>query len=342
LISIGFSFLCSILEAVLLSVTPAYINDELRKGTNTGKLLEQYKEDIDRPLSAILTLNTIAHTLGAIGVGAMAGDVFGENMVNVLGLEISIESIVAVVMTLAILILSEIIPKTIGANNWKALSPFTVNTIRFLLFILMPLVWISQLITRGLKKEKEKSVLSRSDIFRLAEEAESSGTLKETESTIIKNLLEFEKKSIRDIMTPRSVAFMIEKGVTVKDFVDLSDSETYSRIPLFDGDKDKVIGFILKKDILRASSEDRHDESVLNFKRNIDRVRDNSTLPSLFKAMGASGKHIFMVDDEFGNVLGLVTMEDLFEELLGYEIIDESDRVADLQELARERATKKK
>lgn len=173
ILSIAFSFLCSILEAVLLSVTPRYIKDQQNKGTATGELLAKYKEDIDRPLSAILTLNTIAHTVGAIGVGAKAGEVFGENFFTLVGVKMSYESIIAVFMTLAILILSEIIPKTIGANNWKALSPFTVKTIKILMFILAPLVWLSQLITRSLKKEKEKSVLSRSDIMQVTEEGES-------------------------------------------------------------------------------------------------------------------------------------------------------------------------
>ena len=226
-LSIFFSFLCSILEAVLLSVTPRYIKDQQHKKTLTGELLAKYKEDIDRPLAAILTLNTIAHTVGAIGVGAMAGKVFGANFFDLFGVKISFESIIAVVMTLAILILSEIIPKTIGANNWKALSPFSVRTIRLLMLILAPLVWLSQLITRSLKKDKTKSVLSRLDIMQLTIEGESTGILAKSESTIIKNLLALEKKTVRDIMTPRSVAFMAHQDLSVKSFIALDGSKVH-------------------------------------------------------------------------------------------------------------------
>ena len=337
LLSIAFSFLCSILEAVLLSVTPRYIKEQQSKKTVTGELLAKYKEDIDRPLSAILTLNTIAHTVGAIGVGAMAGEVFGKNFINVMGIEMSYESIIAVVMTLAILILSEIIPKTIGANNWKALSPFSVKTIRILIFILAPLVWISQLITRSLKKEKVKSVLSRSDIMQIALEGESTGVLAESESTIIKNLLALEKNTVRDIMTPRSVAFMVHKNLTVEEFIALEASKVHSRVPIYNVDKDDVIGIVLKDDVFLASSEGKNNTLLSELSREVDSISATTGLNSFFSLLRKSQAHLFIVKDEFGNVIGLVTMEDLFEEMLGHEIVDESDTVADLQDHARQK-----
>lgn len=198
LLSIGFSFLCSILEAVLLSITPSYINSEVSKGTSTGKTLQEYKEDIDKPLSAILTLNTIAHTVGAIGVGSVAGKIFADKDISLGFMNLSYESLVAGIMTLAILILSEIIPKTIGANNWKSLAPFTISTLKILLFLLAPFVWVSQLITKRLKSDKHKSVLSRSDILAITAAGGESGALKANESTIINNLLSFEKQTVRD------------------------------------------------------------------------------------------------------------------------------------------------
>lgn len=339
ILSIAFSFLCSILEAVLLSVTPRYIKDQQNKGTATGELLAKYKEDIDRPLSAILTLNTIAHTVGAIGVGAKAGEVFGENFFTLVGVKMSYESIIAVFMTLAILILSEIIPKTIGANNWKALSPFTVKTIKILMFILAPLVWLSQLITRSLKKEKEKSVLSRSDIMQVTEEGELSGVLAASESTIIKNLLALEEKTVRSIMTPRSVAFMAKKDLTVEGFMAFEDSKVHSRVPIYNSDKDDVIGVVLKDDVLRAASEGKNKMELSEFAREVDFIPDTTGLITFFSLLRSSKVHLFMVKDEFGNVIGLVTMEDLFEEILGHEIVDESDTVTDLQELARKMAS---
>jgi CBS domain containing-hemolysin-like protein len=308
----------------------------------TGELLARYKEDIDRPLSAILTLNTIAHTVGAIGVGAKAGDVFGTNFFSVLGIEMSYESIIAVVMTLAILILSEIIPKTIGANNWKALSPFTVKTIRILMLILAPLVWMSQLITRSLKKEKEKSVLSRSDIMQITLEGELSGVLAESESTIIKNLLVLEEKTVRDIMTPRSVAFMANKNLTVEEFIILEGSKVHSRVPIYDSDKDDVIGLVLKDDIFLAASEGRNDVRLVEIKREVESISDATGLDSFFGQLTKSKAHLFMVKDEFGNVIGLVTMEDLFEAMLGHQIVDESDTVTNLQDHARKIASGRK
>ena len=341
-LSIAFSFLCSILEAVLLSVTPRYIKDQQNKGTRTGELLAMYKEDIDRPLSAILTLNTIAHTVGAIGVGAKAGEVFGAHYFSVFGIEMSYESIIAVIMTLAILILSEIIPKTIGANNWKALSPFTVKIIRILIFILAPLVWVSQLITRSLKKEKERSILSRSDIMQMTVEGELSGVLAESESTIIKNLLALSQKTVRDIMTPRSVAFMANKDLKGEEFIALDDSKVHSRVPVYGADKDDVVGVVLKDDVFLASSEGKNELPLTELMRDVESIPDTTGLDYFFSRLTKGNSHLFMVKDEFGNVIGLVTMEDLFEAMLGHQIVDESDTVTDLQDLARKLANEKK
>ena len=206
LVSIAFSFLCSILEAVLLSITPSYVTQQVQQKTSTGDLLQEYKKDIDKPLSAILTLNTVAHTAGAIGVGAAATQYWGASVMSTV--------VVPVGMTLAILILSEIIPKTIGANNWKSLAPFTTKTLKFLIMILAPLVWLCQLTTKFLKKDKSKSVLSRADFAAMTQVGASSGAIAPQESEIISNLLNFEKMSVRDIMTPRTVAFMVEEDMT--------------------------------------------------------------------------------------------------------------------------------
>lgn len=338
LLSIAFSFLCSVLEAVLLSITPGFIRKEVEAGSNTGKLLANYKEDIDRPLSAILTLNTIAHTVGAIGVGAMAGDLFGANYLHLGPFELSFESIIATVMTLAILILSEIIPKTIGANNWRELSGFTATTIRVLLFILAPLVWISQFITRRLKKEKGKPVLSRSDILRISLEGEDTGVLQQHESTIIQNLLAFEKKVVRDIMTPRTVAFMLQENTTVAEYMAMERSMQFSRIPIYSEDKDHVTGLVLKDEIMLASSEGKGDTPLTSMVREMDVLPANMGLPSLFKLMTRSRQHMYLVKDEFSNVIGLATLEDLVEEMLGLEIMDETDEVKDMQELALKRS----
>lgn len=339
LLSIGFSFLCSILEAVLLSVTPSFITTKLQSGSATGKLLAEYKEDIDKPLSAILTLNTIAHTVGAIGVGAQAGEVFSSNQPISLGfMELSWESIVAAVMTLAILILSEIIPKTIGANNWRSLSGFSVYTIKILIFILLPFVWVSQLITKTFKKEKNKSVLSRADFAAMTQVGESSGALKKHESLIISNLLNFEKQTVRGIMTPRTVAFFVSEDDKIVDIA--KSNQTFSRIPVYKDDPNDVTGVVLKDDILASMIDNKEGKFIKDIKRDIINVEDVLPLPKLFDMFVKEKQHLFVVRDEFGTIVGIVTMEDLFETLLGQEIVDESDKVIDLQEYARQKFDK--
>ena len=220
-LSIFFSFLCSILEAVLLSITPAYIGVQEEKGNPIAADLARFKEDIDRPLAAILTLNTIAHTVGAIGVGAQASAVFGATNIELFGVSlISLEALTAGLMTLAVLIFSEVIPKTLGANNWEKLAPFSVFALKIMLFALAPLVWLSQFLTRHLKKDKDKPILSRSDILVMSKIGKDAGVLEENEQKIIQNLLRFAKVLVRDIMTPRIVVVAANADNTARDFHD--------------------------------------------------------------------------------------------------------------------------
>lgn len=337
LVSILFSFLCSVWEAVLLSITPTYIRRATTSGKKIGERISEFKEDIDKPLSAILTLNTIAHTVGAIGVGAQAGHLFGENYFNLGGvLSISYESVIAGVMTLAILILSEIIPKTIGANNWERLAPFTVRSLEILMVVLHPLVWLSQRITKTLKKDKDRSIFSRSDFTALAREGEQTGALDKSESTIIKNLLTFEKKTVRDIMTPKTVVLMADEETSLRDFYDQNQPLPYSRIPIYKETHDHVTGIILKDELLQHLVDNKESMHLKEIKRPIDFVQDDMPLPQLFQSLTNEKQHLFIVSDDFGVVVGIVTMEDLFETLLGKEIVDETDSVVDLQKLAKE------
>ncbi|MEM9991269.1 MAG: hemolysin family protein [Bacteroidota bacterium] len=335
LVSIVFSFLCSVWEASLLSVTPSYIRQQSKAGTQTGKLLESYKKDIDRPLSAILTLNTIAHTVGAIGVGAKAGEVFGENYFDIFGFQLSYESVVATLMTLFILVLSEIIPKTIGANMWKRLAPFTVNSIRVLLFLLAPLVWLSQLITRSLKNEKDKSVLSRTDIVAMTLEGEQSGALQKNESKIISNLLNLNEVLVRDVMTPRTVIKMVDENTPLMTYYKQNTPIRFSRIPVYSSKQDNVTGLVLKDDILQRLVEDEDDLPLSAIKREIQAVRSDMPLPTVFETLSSQRSHLAVVVDQYGSLVGLVTMEDVLETLLGLEIMDEFDAEKDLQTLAR-------
>lgn len=342
LVSIVFSFLCSIWEAVLLSVTPSFSKKLAREGNATGIFFEEAKKDIDKPLSAILTLNTIAHTVGAIGVGAQAGKVWGSNFIDIFGFHLSYESIVATVMTLAILILSEIIPKTIGANNWKSLAGFTASSLKVLLFILKPFVWVSQLITKSLKKNKDESVLSRSDFKAMAQSVEESGELQKSEYKIIKNLLGFEELKAEDIMTPRTVITMAEENQTIQEYYDsMNKKMPYSRIPLYHETQDHVTGKLLKDDLLQQLVEGNGHKQLRDIKHEITAVQEELTLPHLFEKLVQKNNHMCIVVDDYGMIQGLVTMEDLIETLFGREIMDESDNVSDLQAYAREQWKKR-
>lgn len=337
-LSILFSFMCSVWEAVLLSVTPTFIHRLKADGNSAGRTLERFKEDIDRPLSAILTLNTIAHTTGAIGVGVQASKIFGGYRLGGSSLSLSIETIVAVLMTLAILVFSEIIPKTIGANNWKALAPFTARSIKVLLIVLGPFVFMSQLITRALKKNKEESVLSRLDFQVMVQSVEKSGELRDSEFQIINNLLGFEKLVSEDIMTPRNVVMMADEKLTLREFYDtFKNRMTFSRIPLYSESRDHITGILLKDLLLQKLIEGEGERPLSDIRRDVGMVSDVATLPVLFNQMVQKNQHMNIVIDEFGVLRGIVTMEDLIETLFGQEIIDEMDSVSDLQEFARKK-----
>ena len=336
-VSILFSFLCSIWEAVLLSITPTYVNEQKQAGSRLGRDLTAFKDDIDRPLSAILTLNTIAHTVGAIGVGAQAGKIFGTSDINLFITSISYESIIAALMTLAILVLSEIIPKTIGANLWQSLAPFTIRSLRVLMLVLAPFVWMSQGITRRLKRDKTKSVFSRSDFAVMTQASEESGTLAKNESRIIKNLLRFDSILAKDIMTPRTVMVSSDEATSLEQFYNAHKPLRFSRIPVYRDEPDNITGFVLKHDVLEALVRDDDDTPLSELRKPIMVVPPRKPLPELFDTMTQGRAHIAMVVDEFGAVVGLVTIEDVVETLLGLEIVDETDAVADLQELARQR-----
>jgi len=327
LISIVFSFLCSIWEAVLLSITPAEVEIRFQKGTKLGNQLKKFKENIDQPLAAILTLNTSAHTIGAIGVGATAAKLFGNTIWATV--------VTPVVMTIAILILSEIITKTLGANNWKKLIPFTITSLNFIIKILYPFVWLSQSITKGLKNDEEKSVLSRADFSAMTDIGDKEGLFKHGESRIIRNLLSFNTILAKDIMTPRTVAKVAQKNQTIREFFDENKDLRFSRIPIYKETKDDIDGFFLKDDLLTNIINGNGDSQLKEIAREIHIVNEQIPVPNLFNHLMENREHIALVVDEFGGMAGIVTMEDVIETLLGLEIMDEFDTIEDMQIYAR-------
>ncbi len=334
--SIFFSFVCSILEAVLLSITPAYVATQDTDNTAISKKLSRFKEDIDRPLAAILTLNTIAHTVGAIGVGSQAAVMFGASKIEFFGFAIvSWEAFVAGAMTMAILIFSEVIPKTLGANNWQALTPFSIRAISLLMILLAPMIWLSQLITKNLKKDKDKPVLSRSDFVVMSELGKDLGILKESEQKIIKNLLRFNRILIKDVMTPRIVVVAADDSTTIKEFHDRNSELPFSRIPVYQDSNDKVTGYVLKDKILLNLVQGKGHEQMISLRRDIIVSHSSTPIPDLLDKFITEKEHIALVVDEYGGMEGIVTMEDIIETLLGIEIVDELDNNEDMRALAR-------
>lgn len=330
-VAILFSFLCSLWEAVLLSITPSYARIQMQQGSAIGRNLQEFKENIDKPLAAILTLNTIAHTVGAIGVGSQAHEIWAETNPFITS------AVVPVLMTLGILILSEIIPKTIGANYWKELTPFTVASLKVIMFLLAPLIWATQLLTKTLKKEKDKSVLSRKEFLVMTEIGEQEGVFQSNESAIIKNLLRFHTVESKSIMTPRTVVKAAAETTTLQAFHEANPKLQFSRIPLYQADsKDKVTGYFLKVDLLTHLLEGKGDQPLSSLQRDIMIVNEQLPITDLYDRLIEKRDHIALVVDEFGGMAGIVTMEDVIETLIGLEIVDEFDNTDDMQTLARE------
>jgi CBS domain containing-hemolysin-like protein len=336
-LALSISFLCSLWESVLLSITPSYVTRLRSDGGQIGATLEEFKADIDRPLAAILTLNTIAHTVGAIGVGAQASKLYASLTWSVVGIDISFEAVVAAVTTLAILIVSEIIPKTIGANSWERLVPFTVRSLRLLVLVLWPLVWMSQAITRTLKTDKNAPVFSRAEFLAMSEMGHAEGVLDDSEAKVIRNLMAFRERRVSDVMTPRTVLVTGNRAHTVQEFLDRHPDLGPSRIPTWDGGIDKVTGVILKDHVLAAAAAGRTSQLLGELETPAVFVHETLPLPALLKRLFSVPQQMAVVVDEFGVTVGVVTVEDALETLLGVEIIDEQDEVADLRRLAQER-----
>ena len=344
IISIFFSFLCSILEAVLLSITPTFINLKKNENRDYAIELENLKRDVDKPLIAILTINTIAHTVGAILVGVQAkvayAESFGTTTRSVFGVEITEDvmvGIVSTIMTILILVASEIIPKTIGATYWKNLANFTTKALKVMIFPLKytGILWILQLTTKLIGGKGHGSILSRESFLVMADMAEKEGVFKENESKVIRNLIGFKEIKVKDVMTPRTVCKTADENETIKEFYEAHTTLRFSRIPLYADNADNITGYFLKDDLYKNIIEGNGDKKLSSIKRTILITDRDLSIPDLFEKLIKEREHIALVVDEYGSVSGIVSQEDVIETLLGLEIMDESDNVADLQALAR-------
>lgn len=351
-ISIFFSFLCSILEAVLLSITPTFLSVKIKEKASFAPALKELKEDVDKPLIAILTLNTLAHTVGAMMVGAQSESVFaGYTPLTIPFTSIHIPwvGIISALMTILILVLSEIIPKTIGATFWKQLAGFSTITLKIMVNILKytGILWILQLFTRFFG-HSENNVLSRADYSTMTDMASEEGVLKEGESKIIKNMLRFEKIPVSEHFTPRNVAEVASEDTVIQDYyVSKNKNFPFSRIPVYEGDdKDKISGYVLKDDMLALIADGKGQMTFKDIRREIIFINSEMKMPQLLNKlmhkddMGRN-KHIAVVTDNFGQMAGVITLEDIMETLLGTEIMDELDTAEDMRVLAKEQWKKR-
>lgn len=332
LLAIGVSFLCSILEAVLLSITPSFVEAAEEEQPSLAKKLRTLRADIERPLAAILSLNTIAHTVGATGAGAQAAVVFDDTGVGIF----------SAVLTFGILVLSEIIPKTLGATYWRGLAPFAVRVLPWLIILQLPLVWMSQTITRLLTGGERHAEVSRHEITALTTAGQRLGVVEEDETRVVTNLFRLSEIAANEIMTPRTVIEHLGAEETVGAVVSARNTFPVSRYIVTGENIDDVKGFVLTRDLFLAGLRDGKDKTVSDFMRDIQRIPEKTDLDTLFDLLMESEAHIALVEDEFGGTAGLVTMEDVIETLLGAEIVDENDEVADLQRVARSQAIRRK
>lgn len=331
-IAIFISFLCSVLEAVLLSSTNSYI-ESLSKDHNESLVnkLKSLKANIDKPISSILTVNTFAHTMGAAGVGAQAHILFGEEW----------QAAVAFVVTLLILYLSEILPKTIGALYWKKLLAPAAHIISFMVTITTPFTWVSSFLTNYISKNKKhQSNFSRDEIMAVVAMGEREGTILSKESDLIENLLKLKNIKAKDIMTPRSVVFALPASTTIEEAVEDDRMYIHSRIPVYRDTLDDVIGIVFNQRILEESNEDNDKITLESISHEVHMVSENIPVPNLIDMFVKKKTHLFIVFDSYGQTSGVVTLEDAIETLLGVEIVDEMDEIEDMQVFAKDRSKK--
>jgi CBS domain containing-hemolysin-like protein len=324
-LAIGVSFVCSIMEAVVLSVTPGYLASIRESRPKTERRMRRFKENIDKPLAAILSLNTIAHTVGAAGAGAQAAKVFGNAWLGLF----------SALLTLAILFLSEIIPKTIGAVYWKELAPPVTRLMTWLMVPLMPLVWLSGLASRVISSSHNPVHVSRDEIRALADLGAQQGVLDKDESRVVEAILRFRSMTASRVMTPRTVIFALPADESVGDVIERHRPLGFSRIPVFRGSIDGLVGFVLKDEILEHAAQGDPQTPLSDLSRELFFVPGTIRLSHLLDLFLSSREHIAAVIDEYGGTAGLVTLEDLVETLLDLEIVDEIDAVENLRAAAR-------
>ena len=326
ILALGVSFICSLLEAIILSVTWSHIEILSKDDNRSGKRLKELKEDIDVPLAAILTLNTISHTIGAAGVGSEFNKLGNEWF-----------TVASIILTILILVFSEIIPKTLGANYWKRLAPSSAYLLDAMIWITWPIVVVlnsfSRRISEGNEDQKE---MTREEMIAVAEMGENQGALEKQETQVIKNLLTMDKILAEDVMTPSTVMLTFHRNDEIGKIVDEHSPIPFSRIPVREKNLDDIIGVVYRSQIMELYGEGKTDIPMENLISELSTVSPEDSIATLLDEFLKKREHIFLVVDEYGTTQGIITLEDAVETLLGAEIVDESDSVEDMRQLARE------
>jgi len=321
------SFICSIMESVLLSTPLSYLKIAKESGKKSANIMTKLKQNIDKSLSAILSLNTIAHTVGATGVGAQAIKVFGDVYFGW----------VSAIFTILILIFTEIIPKSIGARFWKELIGFASRGIQVMIVITYPIVVVSAYISRIFAKNKIEQTTSREEISALANIGTEEGIFEEKENRILQNLIQLKRIKVSEIMTPRSVVSAADENISLDNFLQNKDYQRFSRIPIFSEKEGNITGYVFRPTVFEKPSNDLKKLILRNIKREIAVVPETMPVFNVWEILLEKKEHIALIVDEYGEMDGIVTMEDIIETLLGIEIVDEKDTVADMQQYARDR-----
>lgn len=326
------SFLCSILEAVMLSTPLSYVNVKKEKGQKSAVFFEKLKNNIDRPLAAILSLNTIAHTIGAAGVGAQAAQIFGEAYFG----------LISAVLTIMILVFSEIIPKTIGATYWRQLAMISGRTIGGIIILMYPLVVLSKVLTKLISKTNQDQTVSREEISAMANIGLEEGIFEERENKVIQNLIRLKSFKVSDIMTPRIVVTVADEQMALQEFLKNKDFLYYSRIPVYSEIQENITGYIFRRSVYEKLAEKKVNLKLKNIKREIVAVPNTQPVLKVWETLLEKKEHLALVVDEYGGMDGIVTLEDIIETILGLEIVDEKDKIVDMQKYARERWLQRK
>ena len=326
--ALTFSFICSILEAVLLSTPISYISMREEEGYKPASRFKRYKQDNAQAIAAILSINTIAHTIGAAGVGKEATALWGSEWFG----------LVSAIMTILILVFTEIIPKTIGTHQWRHLMGFTADSIRVIIIILFPLVWLIERLTRTITPEaEEEAAVSREEVAAMADMAEDEEVIDEDENKIIQNVIKLNDIKAEDVMTPSTVAAVAPESMTLKEFYKDQQYSHFSRIPVYADDDEYMTGYVLRSEALECLAEDKFDKTLGEIKRDLKLYNEATSVSDIWDSLLKHKEQIAGIIDEYGSFQGILTLEDIIETVFGLEIIDERDDVADMRQYALDR-----